>query len=153
QAGQEIARRACHHHCPRLARPRGRARGHLDRLAGGNRRRRGESRRRTREEVPALLEMEREDERRRAGPGSRRALRSGTIELSGMTPQKKYAIFGIITAVTIAIDQWSKWWARSGALDRIREVVPGYWEFTLSHNTRGAFGFNIPGGRWAFVVF
>jgi signal peptidase II len=70
-----------------------------------------------------------------------------------MSAQKKYAIFGIITALTIALDQWSKWWARSGALDRMREVVPGYWEFTLSHNTRGAFGFNIPGGRWAFVVF
>jgi signal peptidase II len=67
--------------------------------------------------------------------------------------QKKYAIFGIVTALTVALDQWSKWWARSGALDRTREVVAGYWEFMLSHNTKGAFGFNIPGGRWAFVVF
>ena len=69
-----------------------------------------------------------------------------------MNMPKKYVIFGIVTALTVVIDQWSKWWARSGALDRTREVVAGYWEFTLSHNTRGAFGFNIPGGRWAFVV-
>ena len=67
--------------------------------------------------------------------------------------QKKYAIFGIVTAVTVALDQWSKIWARTSLRPDREPVITGYWDFILSQNPRGAFGFNIPGGRWAFVVF
>src|SRR5262249_24918212 len=53
------------------------------------------------------------------------------------------------------IDQWSKVWARHtlGRGSPLRPpVIQGFWEYQLSQNARGAFGFNITGGRWAFVI-
>jgi signal peptidase II len=65
---------------------------------------------------------------------------------------KRGGIFAVVTALTLVIDQWSKYWARTSLRPDRPPVIPGFWDYQLSMNERGAFGFNIPGGRWAFVV-
>ena len=70
-----------------------------------------------------------------------------------MNPERrKYLIFGILAAVTIALDQWTKVLARN-ALNPLgyagRKVIEGFFILRYSENTGVAFGMlqNLPGGR------
>jgi signal peptidase II len=70
-----------------------------------------------------------------------------------MNPEKrKYVIFGVLSAITIALDQWTKVLAR----DQLRPlghqakvVIEGFFNLRYSENTGVAFGMfqTLPGGR------
>jgi signal peptidase II len=65
---------------------------------------------------------------------------------------RKYILFIAVTLATIGVDQATKVWARTSLRPDRPPVIEGYWDYRLSQNPRGAFGLNLPGGRWAFVV-
>ncbi|HEV7123612.1 MAG TPA: signal peptidase II [Rhodanobacter sp.] len=62
-----------------------------------------------------------------------------------------------LSAIVIALDQFSKWWAVH-ALQPMgvpHEVIPGFLNWTLTFNVGAAFSFLAEGGgwqRWFFVV-
>jgi signal peptidase II len=75
-----------------------------------------------------------------------------------MTPERrKYLIFGILAALTIALDQWTKVLARDALIPlgyTGRKVIDGYFTLRYSENTGVAFGMlqNLPGGRIVLAV-
>jgi signal peptidase II len=75
-----------------------------------------------------------------------------------MTPERrKYLIFGILAAVTIVLDQWTKVLARDALIPlgyTGRKVIDGYFLLRYSENTGVAFGMlqNLPGGRVVLAI-
>jgi signal peptidase II len=75
-----------------------------------------------------------------------------------MTPERrKYIIFGVLAALTIGLDQWSKIAARQALIPlgyAGRKVIDGYFTLRYSQNTGVAFGMlqNLPGGRIILAV-
>jgi signal peptidase II len=75
-----------------------------------------------------------------------------------MTPERrKYLIFGILAALTIVLDQWTKVLARDALIPlgyTGRKVIDGYFILRYSENTGVAFGMlqNLPGGRVVLAV-
>ena len=59
-----------------------------------------------------------------------------------------------LSALLIGLDQWTKFMA-VGALDyqRAREVIPGFWNWMLTHNTGAAFSLLAGAGGWQHGVF
>jgi signal peptidase II len=71
--------------------------------------------------------------------------------------RRKYLIFGILAALTIVIDQWTKLLARDALIPlgyTGRKVIDGYFLLRYSENTGVAFGMlqNLPGGRIILAV-
>ena len=68
-----------------------------------------------------------------------------------MSPDKrKYVIFGVLSVVTIALDQWTKVLARAALRGQpARTVIDGFFNLRYSENTGVAFGMfqTLPGGR------
>ncbi len=65
--------------------------------------------------------------------------------------------FAIAALVSLALDQWSKVWARATLrpiYPHVKSVIAGYWEMRYSENPAAAFGIlrGLPGARWLFVV-
>ena len=75
-----------------------------------------------------------------------------------MTPERrKYLIFGILAAVSLVLDQWTKVWARDDIKPlgyAGRKVIDGYFLLRYSENTGVAFGMlqDLPGGRVVLAV-
>jgi signal peptidase II len=66
--------------------------------------------------------------------------------------QRKYVIFGILTAVVLFLDQWTKVLARQSLPQlghRGRVIIDGFFTLRFSENTGVAFGMaqSLPGGR------
>jgi signal peptidase II len=76
-----------------------------------------------------------------------------------MSPEKrKYVLFSVLAAITIALDQWTKVLAR-GSLRPLgpgqhKVVIDGVFNLRYSENTGGAFGMlqTMPGGRILLTV-
>jgi len=68
-----------------------------------------------------------------------------------MNPERrKYVIFGVLGALTIALDQWTKVLARAALRGReVKVVIDGFFNLRYSENTGVAFGMfqTLPGGR------
>ena len=71
-----------------------------------------------------------------------------------MTPERrKYVLFSVLAAVTIALDQWTKVLAREHLRPlgpgRVKTVIDGFFNLRYSENTGVAFGMfqTMPGGR------
>lgn len=71
--------------------------------------------------------------------------------------RRKYVIFGVLGALTIALDQWTKVLAR----DKLRPlghqakvVIDGFFNLRYSENTGVAFGMfqTLPGGRFLLTL-
>jgi signal peptidase II len=63
---------------------------------------------------------------------------------------RKYVLFGILGAVSIILDQWTKVMARASLRGHATKVViDGFWKLRYSENTGVAFGMfqALPGGR------
>jgi signal peptidase II len=73
-----------------------------------------------------------------------------------MTPdRRKYVVFGVLAALTIALDQWTKVLARHHLGAGAKAVFGHYVSFRLSENSGVAFGMlqRLPGGRmWLTLV-
>jgi len=73
-----------------------------------------------------------------------------------MTPdRRKYVVFGVLSALTIALDQWTKVLARHHLGVGAKAVFGHYVTFRLSENSGVAFGMlqKLPGGRvWLTLV-
>jgi signal peptidase II len=66
--------------------------------------------------------------------------------------QRKYVVFGVIAAISLALDQWTKALARANLPQlghRGRVIVEGFFNLRYSENTGVAFGMaqSLPGGR------
>lgn len=66
-------------------------------------------------------------------------------------------VFGAVAALSLALDQASKVWARRALLPiypQVKTVIAGYWDFRYSENPGGAFGFlrTMPGAQWLLVA-
>jgi signal peptidase II len=66
--------------------------------------------------------------------------------------RRKYVIFGVLSAVSIALDQWTKVLARQSLRPlghTAKVVIDGFFNLRYSENTGVAFGMfqNMPGGR------
>jgi signal peptidase II len=71
--------------------------------------------------------------------------------------RRKYVIFGVLSAITIALDQWTKVLARHHLQPRGRDalvVIDGFFNLRYSENTGVAFGMlqSLPGGRILLTV-
>jgi len=68
-----------------------------------------------------------------------------------MSPDKrKYVIFGVLSALSIALDQWTKVLARASLRGQpAKTVIDGFFNLRYSENTGVAFGMfqALPGGR------
>lgn len=71
-----------------------------------------------------------------------------------MTPERrKYVLFAVLAAVTVALDQWTKVLARQELRPlgpgRVKTVIEGFFNLRYSENTGVAFGMlqQMPGGR------
>jgi signal peptidase II len=55
---------------------------------------------------------------------------------------RRYNIFAFVAVLTIALDQLTKWLARSQLVHAGKSitVIPNYWDWRLSYNTGSAFG-------------
>jgi signal peptidase II len=73
-----------------------------------------------------------------------------------MNPEKrKYVIFGVLSAITIALDQWTKVLARAALRGHeTKTVVDGFFKLRYSENTGVAFGMfqTLPGGRFLLTL-
>lgn len=73
-------------------------------------------------------------------------------------PRKSNALpWLLVSALTIALDQLSKWWALSSLQPAglPHPVIPGFLNWTLAFNTGAAFSFLAQGSgwqRWFFVL-
>jgi signal peptidase II len=70
---------------------------------------------------------------------------------------RRYAIFAVAAALTLALDQLTKIWARAALkpiYPQVKTVIRGYWEFRYSENPAAAFGLFrwLPGAVWIFPV-
>jgi signal peptidase II len=66
--------------------------------------------------------------------------------------RRKYVIFGVLSALTIALDQWTKVLARQSLKPlghQAKVVIQGFFNLRYSENTGVAFGMfqTLPGGR------
>lgn len=65
---------------------------------------------------------------------------------------RRYRIFLIIGVITLALDQITKWWARTSlpGTGRAVEVIANYWDWRLSFNKGSAFSMfaGTAGSRW-----
>jgi signal peptidase II len=66
--------------------------------------------------------------------------------------QRKYVIFGVLAAITLFLDQWTKVLAREHLPQlghRGRVIIDGFFNLRYSENTGVAFGMaqSLPGGR------
>lgn len=69
----------------------------------------------------------------------------------------RYFAFALAAALSLALDQWSKVWARAvlrPIYPHVKSVITGYFELRYSENPAAAFGIlrGLPGARWLFVV-
>jgi signal peptidase II len=73
-----------------------------------------------------------------------------------MTPERrKYVVFGVLAALMIAADQWTKILARHHLVSGAKTVFGHYLTLRLSENSGVAFGMlqRLPGGRlWLTLV-
>ncbi len=73
-------------------------------------------------------------------------------------PAAKYRWFAIVFALSVALDQASKVWARHvlrPIYPAVKTVIPGFWDLRYSENPGSAFGLfrGVPGARdLLFVV-
>ena len=59
-----------------------------------------------------------------------------------------------LSAVLLVLDQWTKWLAvRHLEFQVPVEFVPGFWNWTLTHNTGAAFSFLANAGGWQHGFF
>jgi signal peptidase II len=59
-----------------------------------------------------------------------------------------------LSAVLIVLDQWTKHLAVTRLAFRVREtVIPGFWDWNLTHNTGAAFSFLADAGGWQHGFF
>jgi signal peptidase II len=59
-----------------------------------------------------------------------------------------------LSAVLLVLDQWSKWLAvRHLEFQEPVPFVPGFWNWTLTHNTGAAFSFLADAGGWQHGFF
>ena len=59
-----------------------------------------------------------------------------------------------LSVVLIALDQWSKWLAVAHLGYQVPvPVVPGFWNWTLTHNTGAAFSFLAQADGWQHWLF
>ena len=68
---------------------------------------------------------------------------------------RRYTIFGVVFALSLAADQLTKWWARTSlAPHGTRTVIDGFFDFRYSENPAAAFGLfrGVPGARWILLV-
>jgi len=64
---------------------------------------------------------------------------------------RRYVAFTVAAAITLVLDQITKWLARANlVMGDAKTVISGYWDWELSYNTGSAFGlFNdTSGARW-----
>jgi signal peptidase II len=66
--------------------------------------------------------------------------------------RRKYVIFGVLSALSIVLDQWTKVWARATLKPmghQAKVVIDGFFNLRYSENTGVAFGMfqQLPGGR------
>lgn len=71
--------------------------------------------------------------------------------------KRRYLAFALAAAASLALDQWSKVWARAALkpiYPHVKRVIDGYWEFRYSENPGAAFGFlrGVPAAQWLFVL-
>jgi lipoprotein signal peptidase len=69
----------------------------------------------------------------------------------------RYLAFSIAAALSLALDQAAKAWARHALAPiypHVKTVISGYWDFRYSENPGAAFGFlrHTPGAQWLFVI-
>lgn len=74
-----------------------------------------------------------------------------------MTTTRRYSIFAVAAALSLALDQLTKIWARRTLLPiypQVKTVIRGYWEFRYSENTAAAFGLfrGLPGAVYIFPL-
>ena len=73
-----------------------------------------------------------------------------------MSPEKrKYVIFGVLGALSIALDQWTKVLARASLRGQpAKTVIDGFFRLRYSENTGVAFGMfqTLPGGRFLLTL-
>jgi signal peptidase II len=69
---------------------------------------------------------------------------------------RRYKIFLVVTAVTLILDQVTKWWARASLVEHKAVAFLGsFWEWELSYNPGSAFGLfrNLGGARvWLSII-
>jgi signal peptidase II len=70
--------------------------------------------------------------------------------------KKKYTVFGLLLALSLAADQATKIWARISLKPRFDSitVIPNYFDFRYSENPGSAFGLfrDMPGARYLLFV-
>jgi len=67
---------------------------------------------------------------------------------------KKYFVFSLAAILSLALDQWSKVWARANLATGDRVIIPGYFDLTLAQNKGMAFSLlhNLPFGRYFLLI-
>src|SRR4051812_8226751 len=71
---------------------------------------------------------------------------------------RKYVVFGILSALTIGLDQWTKVLARAHLRllppGHVKVVIDGFFNLRYSENTGVAFGMfqTLPGGRFLLTL-
>ena len=69
-------------------------------------------------------------------------------------PERNALPWLALSAVLIALDQWTKHLAIEHLVYRERvPVVPGFWDWNLTHNTGAAFSFLANAGGWQHQFF
>lgn len=74
--------------------------------------------------------------------------------MANMTPKPNALVWLALSAVLIALDQWTKHLAVEHLV--FGQPVPfidGFWNWTLAHNTGAAFSFLAGAGGWQHFVF
>jgi signal peptidase II len=77
-----------------------------------------------------------------------------TIEASLMQSRANALSWLALSAAMIALDQLSKWLAVANLqFQQPVSVIPGFWNWTLTHNTGAAFSFLASAGGWQHGFF
>lgn len=77
---------------------------------------------------------------------------SNQMHLSGSRPNALAWL--TLSAVMIVLDQFSKWLAVANLqFQQPQPFVPGFWNWTLTHNTGAAFSFLADAGGWQHAFF
>jgi signal peptidase II len=69
-------------------------------------------------------------------------------------PERNALPWLALSAVFVVLDQWTKWLAIEYLVYRERvPVIPGFWDWNLTHNTGAAFSFLADAGGWQHHFF
>jgi signal peptidase II len=69
-------------------------------------------------------------------------------------PERNALPWLALSALLLAVDQWTKYLATTRLAFRERvEVIPGFWDWNLTHNTGAAFSFLADAGGWQHGFF